>query len=68
MKVLAIDWSGREKRAAEHIWLAVVDAGRLVELENGRDRGEVVDGVVWQATVRTSPDALLDVVGASIPD
>jgi len=49
VKVLALDWSGRDKRAAEHIWLAVVDAGRLVELDNGRDRGEVVDEVVARA-------------------
>lgn len=44
--VVAIDWSGRERGAAEFIWLARVVGGQLVELENGRERGEVVDHVV----------------------
>ncbi|MCM3920678.1 hypothetical protein ND748_03170 [Frankia sp. AiPs1] len=37
-QVIAVDWSGRAKGAAESIWLARVVAGRLVELDNGLDR------------------------------
>ncbi len=44
--VVAIDWSGRERGAAEFIWLARVVAGRLVELDNGRDREDVIDHVI----------------------
>ena len=49
MNVIAIDWSGREKRAAESIWLASVRDGALVDLENGRDRDQVVDEVIARA-------------------
>jgi hypothetical protein len=42
VQVLAIDWSGRARGAAETIWLARVVDGRLVELDNGREREEVV--------------------------
>ncbi len=44
--IVAIDWSGRERGAAEFIWLARVVEGRLVELDNGRERGEVIDHVI----------------------
>jgi Protein of unknown function (DUF429) len=40
--VVAVDWSGKLKRAQESIWLAEVRDGELVRLENGRRRGEVV--------------------------
>ena len=46
MRVIAIDWSGRAKGAAEYIWTAVVDRGRLVDLYNGRERHEVVAHLV----------------------
>jgi hypothetical protein len=48
-QVLAIDWSGRAKAAAESIWLARVTDGRLDELENGLDRSEVIAAVIERA-------------------
>lgn len=45
-QVIAVDWSGRATRAAESIWLACVRDGVLVELENGRDRDDVIDDVI----------------------
>ncbi len=46
--VIAVDWSGAAQGAAatQHIWLAHVRAGQLVELCNGRHRAEVVDDLV----------------------
>ncbi len=49
MQAIAIDWSGRERGAAETIWLARVRDGALVELENGRDREEVVAAAIAAA-------------------
>jgi hypothetical protein len=43
---IAIDWSGRAKRAAEAIWLGRVTDGRLDELDNGRERHEVIDYLI----------------------
>lgn len=48
-QVIAVDWSGRAKGAAEAIWLARVDDGQLVELENGRERKEVVAAAIERA-------------------
>jgi hypothetical protein len=48
-QVLAVDWSGRAKAAAESIWLARVEAGRLDELENGLERSEVIAAVIERA-------------------
>jgi Protein of unknown function (DUF429) len=48
-RVIAVDWSGRAKGAAEAIWLARVDEGRLVELDNGLDRREAVAAVIEHA-------------------
>ena len=45
-QVVAVDWSGRAKGAAEAIWLARVVDGRLCELENGMERAEVIARVV----------------------
>jgi predicted nuclease with RNAse H fold len=45
VRVIAIDWSGKEKNAAEFIWLAEVVDGRLIDLCNGRDRAEVIHHV-----------------------
>lgn len=44
--MIAVDWSGRAKGAAESIWLARVVAGRLVELDNGLDREAVIAALV----------------------
>lgn len=46
---IAVDWSGRAKGAAETIWLALVRDGKLVELENGRDRDEVIAAAIAAA-------------------
>jgi hypothetical protein len=48
-RVIAVDWSGRAKGAAESIWLAHVTDGQLVELENGLDRSEVIAAVIERA-------------------
>jgi Protein of unknown function (DUF429) len=48
-QVIAVDWSGRVKGAAESIWLALVTDGQLAELENGLDRGEAVAAVIERA-------------------
>jgi hypothetical protein len=42
VQVIAVDWSGRAKGAAESLWRAEVRDGRLTELRNGLDRGELV--------------------------
>lgn len=45
--IVAVDWSGRLSGAQETIWIAQVDSGgRLVSLENGRDREQTVDHLV----------------------
>jgi hypothetical protein len=49
MQTIAIDWSGRERGASETIWLARVRDGALIELENGRDRDEVVAAAIAAA-------------------
>jgi hypothetical protein len=53
IQTIAVDWSGRERGAAEAIWFARVRDGALVELENGMDRGEVIAYVI--ATARAEP-------------
>jgi len=45
-QVVAIDWSGRAKGAAEAIWLAVARDGELVDLDNGRDRDQVIEKAI----------------------
>jgi hypothetical protein len=51
--VIAVDWSGRATGAARTIWLAHVRDGELIDLENGRDRDEVVEEII--ARTRTRP-------------
>lgn len=46
MRVLAVDWSGRDKRAEESLWLAEVRDGELVRLENGRTRQAVIGHLI----------------------
>ncbi len=41
--ILAIDWSGAKQGAKRKIWLAEVAGGRLVRLERGRGREEIVE-------------------------
>lgn len=46
MRFVAVDWSGKEKGAAESLWRAEVRGGKLVELGNGLGRDELVAGLV----------------------
>jgi hypothetical protein len=46
VRVLAVDWSGKLKRAEESLWLAEVRDGRLVELRNGLSREQLVARLV----------------------
>lgn len=39
---IAVDWSGRKAREHRYIWLAEARGGRVVRLEDGRTREEVV--------------------------
>jgi hypothetical protein len=49
IQTVAVDWSGRERGAAEAIWFARVRGGALLELENGMDRGDVIEHVIATA-------------------
>ncbi len=49
MRIIAVDWSGRDARAEEFIWIAGVRDGRLDFLENGRDRGQAIAWLMAQA-------------------
>jgi predicted nuclease with RNAse H fold len=50
-RTVAIDWSGRASGARTRIWVAAVEDGELVFLENGRNRAEVVQLVIELASV-----------------
>jgi hypothetical protein len=56
MDVVAVDWSGAARGAAGHIWSAHVSRGRLIALESGRERSEVVDDLI--ALRPSCPDGL----------
>jgi predicted nuclease with RNAse H fold len=49
MRVLAVDWSGKDKRPEESLWLAEVSGGELVSLENGRSREELIAHLIESA-------------------
>lgn len=49
-RVIVIDWSGAKSGARSKIWLAEVRDGRLARLESGRDRGDVVQHVIDDAS------------------
>ena len=49
MRTVAVDWSGRKKGAARHIWAAELAAGELVALSNGRTASQLADWLVDQA-------------------
>lgn len=49
MRIIAIDWSGARENAGKHIWLAEVSDGRLVRLENGRDRETIANHLIAEA-------------------
>lgn len=49
VRVIAIDWSGAVVGAHRKIWLAEVVDGRLVRLENGRDRAAITEHLIEMA-------------------
>jgi hypothetical protein len=42
VKMVAVDWSAKAKGPAESLWRAEVRDGKLTELRNGLDRGELI--------------------------
>ena len=48
-RIIAVDWSGKRENESEFIWTAVMENGRLTELENGRSRGETIKRVIEEA-------------------
>ena len=52
LTVIAIDWSGALVGARRKIWLGEVEDGRLVRLENGRDRQQIGDHLIALAKDR----------------
>jgi hypothetical protein len=49
VRVLAVDWSGKDTRESEFIWLAEARDGQLVSLENGRSREQLIEHVITLA-------------------
>jgi hypothetical protein len=49
MRIVAVDWSGKLKRAEESLWLAEVREGHLVELRSGLSRPELVARLIGMA-------------------
>lgn len=49
MRVVAVDWSGKLKRAEEFIWLAEVRDGRLADLRCGLSREALVEWLIAMA-------------------
>lgn len=56
-RVIAVDWSGARVGARSRIWLAEVCDGRLIRLESGRTRHEVIAYLIEVA--RTSPELVV---------
>lgn len=56
-RVIAVDWSGAKSGARSKIWLAEVRDGRLIRLESGRDRREVVTHLIEDA--KQDPDVVV---------
>ncbi len=59
-RVIAVDWSGKEKRASESLWRAIAVDGQLVELENGLGRDELIAWVIDYARQHTHTVVGLD--------
>lgn len=55
--VIAVDWSGRREGERRAIWLAAAAGGRLVALEGGRTRAQVIDEII--AGKQRWPDGLV---------
>lgn len=56
-RVIAVDWSGAKSGARSKIWLAEVRDRRLVRLESGRDRREIVEHLIEDANA--DPDVVI---------
>jgi diadenosine tetraphosphate (Ap4A) HIT family hydrolase len=54
MRSIAIDWSGAKTRDRARIWMAEVNAGRLVRLEDARSRSEVVAPLMAEPDVSST--------------
>ena len=63
-RVVAVDWSGRKTGEADAIWLALVENGELITLENGFTRSAVVDRVIELG----AEDPERERVAAGLPD
>lgn len=57
VRIVAVDWSGKLQGAAEFIWLADVLDGKLVSLENGRSREQLIEAVI--AIAKREPDTVV---------
>jgi hypothetical protein len=49
VSVVAVDWSGRARGEARHLWMAEAHAGALLRLEAGRTRAQLIDELVARA-------------------
>lgn len=56
-RVIAVDWSGDASTAHRKIWLGEVAAGRVLRLESGRARPEMVDHLIEEA--QRDPDLVV---------
>jgi hypothetical protein len=56
MDVIAVDWSGAAHGSSDHIWVAHVRRGELIDLRGGRHRSDVVDDLI--ARRLSCPDGL----------
>lgn len=48
-RVIAVDWSGTSRYADRKIWLAEVQAGRVIRVEAGRDRDAITAHLIEEA-------------------
>lgn len=57
MRVIAVDWSGKRKRAEQFIRLAEARDGRLVRIEGGRNRDQLIEQLIEEA--HRDPDLVI---------
>ena len=57
MRIVMVDWSGRKARADRAIALAEVYDGRLLRVEKGRDRRQILDELL--SIIRSSEDIFI---------
>ena len=58
-RVIAIDWSGAQDGGAKNIYSAVAEGGRLVCLDTGRTRDQVVEWLISEA--RRDPNLVVGI-------